>query len=155
MTFPASHNYDVVGLGVSTVDILALVEHFPTGDDTQPALAMGVQGGGPVASALAALARLALTQGDLPSAIAYVEEIWRYLQTNNLDGLDEPFLVYLICCQVLRAAEDERFRPLLERAYQLLQNQALRISDPEMRKSFLHNVVAHSELAKLWEASQP
>ena len=58
MTFPASHNYDVVGLGVSTVDILALVEHFPTGDDTQPALAMGVQGGGPVASALAALARL-------------------------------------------------------------------------------------------------
>jgi len=104
---------------------------------------------------LAALARLALTQGDLPSAIAYVEEIWRYLQTNNLDGLDEPFLVYLICCQVLRAAEDERFRPLLERAYQLLQNQALRISDPEMRKSFLHNVVAHSELAKLWEASQP
>lgn len=53
-----SRNYDVVGLGVSTIDILALVDHFPSGDDAQPALAMGVQGGGPVASALAALARL-------------------------------------------------------------------------------------------------
>ncbi len=104
---------------------------------------------------LAALAFLALTQGDLPCASAYVEEILRYLQTNSLDGLDEPFLVYLTCCQVLQAAGDERFAALLGRSYQLLQNQAVRISDPEMRKSFLCNVVAHSELVKLWESSQP
>jgi len=50
--------YDVLGLGVSTLDILALVDHFPAGEEVQRADDLTLQGGGPVATAIVALARL-------------------------------------------------------------------------------------------------
>jgi sugar/nucleoside kinase (ribokinase family) len=50
--------FDVLGLGVSTLDILALVDHFPTGEEIQRADDLTIQGGGPVATAIVALARL-------------------------------------------------------------------------------------------------
>ena len=49
---------DVIGLGVSTVDILSQVEHLPVEEEVQRALEMSVQGGGPVATAMVTLARL-------------------------------------------------------------------------------------------------
>ena len=36
---------EVLGLGVSTLDILSLVDHFPTGDGVQRAGALTLQGG--------------------------------------------------------------------------------------------------------------
>lgn len=50
--------FDVLGLGVSTVDALYLVDHFPSDEENQQALAMTLQGGGPVATAIVTLARL-------------------------------------------------------------------------------------------------
>jgi len=50
--------YDVIGLGVSTLDILARVDHFPAGEEIQRADDLTLQGGGPVATAIVALARL-------------------------------------------------------------------------------------------------
>jgi sugar/nucleoside kinase (ribokinase family) len=50
--------FDVLGLGVSTVDALYLVDHFPSHEENQQALAMTLQGGGPVATAVVTLARL-------------------------------------------------------------------------------------------------
>jgi sulfofructose kinase len=50
--------FDVIGLGVSTVDTVALVDHFPAGEEVQRAIEMTVQGGGPVATAVVTLARL-------------------------------------------------------------------------------------------------
>jgi sugar/nucleoside kinase (ribokinase family) len=49
---------DVVGLGVSVIDIVQRVDHFATGEEVQRALDVTVQGGGPVATALVTLARL-------------------------------------------------------------------------------------------------
>jgi len=49
---------DVVGLGVSVMDIVQRVDHFPTGEGVQRALDMTIQGGGPVATAIVTLARL-------------------------------------------------------------------------------------------------
>ena len=49
---------DVIGLGASTMDVLTLVEHFPTGREVQQALSTVIQGGGPVATALVAVSRL-------------------------------------------------------------------------------------------------
>ena len=49
---------DVVGLGVSTLDIIALVDEFPARQGVQKARDMAIQGGGPVATAMVALARL-------------------------------------------------------------------------------------------------
>jgi sulfofructose kinase len=52
---------EVIGLGVSTVDVVALVDHFPSTREVQQALELKVQGGGPVATAMAALAKLGAT----------------------------------------------------------------------------------------------
>jgi sugar/nucleoside kinase (ribokinase family) len=57
MTIP-EHHLEVVGLGVSTLDIVTLVDHFPSQEQVQRALAVTVQGGGPVATAMVTLARL-------------------------------------------------------------------------------------------------
>jgi len=49
---------DVVGLGAATIDLITVVEHFPARREAQQALAMAIQGGGPVATAIVAAARL-------------------------------------------------------------------------------------------------
>jgi sulfofructose kinase len=49
---------DVIGLGASTIDIITLVDHFPTKRENQQALAMTIQGGGPVATAMVTVSRL-------------------------------------------------------------------------------------------------
>ncbi len=50
----------LVCLGRSTVDLLNLVDHFPTGDDLIRVKDSSIQGGGPVATAAAAASRLGL-----------------------------------------------------------------------------------------------
>jgi len=50
--------FDVIGLGASTVDLLTVVERFPTRREAQQALFTTIQGGGPVATAMAAASRL-------------------------------------------------------------------------------------------------
>jgi sugar/nucleoside kinase (ribokinase family) len=49
---------EVIGLGASTIDILTLVEHFPTRREVRQALSTAIQGGGPVATAMVAVSRL-------------------------------------------------------------------------------------------------
>jgi len=43
--------YDIVGIGVSAVDVLTVVEEFPAREGVQRAVRSSVQGGGPVATA--------------------------------------------------------------------------------------------------------
>lgn len=50
--------FDVVGLGLATVDILTLAPRLPQADDVLAARQIIFQGGGPVATALVAAARL-------------------------------------------------------------------------------------------------
>jgi hypothetical protein len=99
---------------------------------------------------LAGLALVALTQGDLAQARAHVEEILAHLESGSLDGTDEPFRVYLTCDRVLRANGDLRAEGLLETAHRLLQEEAARIADQALRRSFLENVAAHCEIVAAW-----
>jgi sugar/nucleoside kinase (ribokinase family) len=64
---------DVVGLGVSTIDILSLVDHLPVGEEVQRAIDMTVQGGGPVATAIVTLVRL----GASTAMIDAIGDDWR------------------------------------------------------------------------------
>lgn len=64
---------DVIGLGVSTLDILSLVETFPTGDEVQRATAVTVQGGGPVSTAIVTAAAL----GARTAMIDRLGDDWR------------------------------------------------------------------------------
>jgi sulfofructose kinase len=59
--------FDVIGLGASTVDILTLVEHFPTRREIQQALSTTIQGGGPVATAMVAASRLGCSSAMIDS----------------------------------------------------------------------------------------
>jgi len=51
-------SFEVLGLGVSTLDVLARVDHLPADEEVQRASEMMVQGGGPIATAMVTLARL-------------------------------------------------------------------------------------------------
>jgi DNA-binding SARP family transcriptional activator/predicted ATPase len=104
-----------------------------------------------VSETLAGLARLALAQGNLPPAMAWVEEILCLLETHSLNDADEPLRIYWTCYQVLQADYHPRARTILETGYQQLQIQAARIRDEAMRRSFLNNVAVHRELAAAWE----
>ncbi|MBA2389228.1 MAG: tetratricopeptide repeat protein [Geodermatophilaceae bacterium] len=101
---------------------------------------------------LAGLARAALVQEDLPRARQVVETILVFLEGRRLDGSDEPLRIYLTCYRVLKAVEDARAQVILGAAYQLSQEQATRISDSVLQRSFLENVPAHREIVVAWQA---
>jgi sulfofructose kinase len=65
--------FDVVGLGVSPLDIVTLVDHFPAEEGVQMALDTAVQGGGPVATAMVTLARL----GARTAMLDAIADDWR------------------------------------------------------------------------------
>lgn len=58
MNFLADTVFDVVGLGVATLDLFTVVEKFPSCRQVERAVSMTTDGGGPVATALVTLAKL-------------------------------------------------------------------------------------------------
>ncbi len=56
--FQSLTDYDIVGIGVSTLDVLTIVEDFAASEGVQQAIEAKFQGGGPVATALVAAAKL-------------------------------------------------------------------------------------------------
>ncbi|MFQ5343046.1 MAG: tetratricopeptide repeat protein [Anaerolineae bacterium] len=127
----------------------------------QPNLAM---------ESLAGLARVSLAQDDLTQAQAQVEEILAHMEINTpsidrghgpstgpstssgeasghgLEGTVDPLQVYLTCYRVLCANQDARAEEVLETAHAVLQEQASKIDDSRLRRSFLENVPAHREI---------
>lgn len=103
----------------------------------------------------AGLAHLFLRQGALAQATAQITPILDFLaEGNQLDGIYEPFQVYLTCYDVLMAnGEEERGRELLTTAHTLLQERAAKISDPVMRSSFLNKVSTHHRLMTAFQQS--
>ena len=101
------------------------------------------------------LARVAVVQGNLTAALDYVNEIVSYL-ANGESLLDtwEPLRIYLICYQVLQLAGDSRAEEIIKTAFNLLQNQAARITDPTYRSLFLENIPWHREIIEAWESRQ-
>lgn len=100
---------------------------------------------------LAGLARLAQAMGNLDQAQDYVAEILDLLETTAPEATlstFEPFRVYLTCHRLLAANQDERASSILQTAYRLLQEQAARITDEKLRRSFLENVPEHQDIAR-------
>jgi hypothetical protein len=103
---------------------------------------------------LTGLAHLHLVQGNLAEAGAHVEEILGYLDAGHtLEGTAEPFRIYLTCYRVLQANTDPRAPGVLLSAHNALQERAAKISDEELRRSYLENVAAHRELQSEWQAA--
>jgi adenylate cyclase len=106
------------------------------------------------ADGLAGLARVALGQGNTGQAQLHAEAILSHLEGNTLDGADEPMRVHLTCYRILRASDAPRAQDILDSTYHLLQEQAAKISDEELRHSFLENVAAHREVIREFVESQ-
>jgi tetratricopeptide (TPR) repeat protein len=104
---------------------------------------------------LAGLAEAALGLGDRAQAQAHVAEILAYLEAGGmLFASWKPSRIYLTCYRALRACGDPRAPALLATAHRLLQEQAARIPDEAMRRSFLENVAENRELVAEFAAAQ-
>jgi NADPH-dependent 7-cyano-7-deazaguanine reductase QueF len=60
------------------------------------------------------------------------------------------FPAYLACYQVLQANHDPRADRILETAYTLLQERAVKITTRTLHRSFMENVVEHRGIVQAW-----
>ncbi|MBN1876690.1 MAG: tetratricopeptide repeat protein [Anaerolineae bacterium] len=98
----------------------------------------------------AGLARVALLQDNVPQAQEHVAAILAYLDGGgSVDGMENPFQVYLICYQVLQASSEARASQILEQAFNQLQARTHKIN-PDSRRPFLENVPAHRKLVQTY-----
>ncbi|HNR45599.1 MAG TPA: adenylate/guanylate cyclase domain-containing protein [Anaerolineaceae bacterium] len=88
--------------------------------------------------------------GHSQEALTLTETILKHLETNTLDGVEEPGRVYLTCYDVLHAHQDERAASVLKTAQENLIGKANRISDVESRRGFLENVAVHRQIMTLF-----
>jgi len=103
----------------------------------------------------ASLARVAFKRGDLSIAQNITDSILSYLdEGNTLDNTEKPFRIYLTCYEVLKVNNNPRADTILEEAYNLLQERTVKISDEELRHSFLDNVAENREIVKEYEENR-
>jgi len=91
MHVPGAKIYDVVGLGVSTLDLFMVVDEFPGMELVQRAQRSLLQGGGPIATAMVALSRL----GCKTALIDKLGDDWRgklILEEFEREGVSTEFL---------------------------------------------------------------
>ncbi|MGB7094348.1 MAG: tetratricopeptide repeat protein [Anaerolineales bacterium] len=116
---------------------------------------------------LAGLSAVCLAAGNQASAKTHVDLILNHLesaQTSEVDdqpdqagavpglaGTRDPMWIYLMCFRVLAAVQDQRAGDILRTAQSLVEQQASKISDPDLHYSFLNNVKANQEIQSLYE----
>lgn len=98
---------------------------------------------------LAALARLAYKEEKLDVALDFVHSILKRITAAPIDFSDAVFWTYLICAEVLIETNAPELRDVVYRAQRLMYNIAEKISDPDIRRSFLENVPANRKLASV------
>ncbi|MFN8445024.1 MAG: tetratricopeptide repeat protein [Caldilineaceae bacterium] len=96
----------------------------------------------------AGLANVRLAQQDLVGALSLIEQVLLRLEQALAGTADAPELL-LTCYGVLAATHDERALAILQQAWQIVQSQAAKISDPALRASFLYNVPVNRALGQL------
>lgn len=90
-------HFDVIGIGVSPIDIITLVDHYPEEREVQKALDMVIQGGGPVATAMVTLARL----GAKTAMVDKLGNDWRgklILDEFIKEGVDTRYITQQFNC---------------------------------------------------------
>lgn len=98
---------------------------------------------------LAALARLAYKEEKLDVALDFVHSILKRITAAPIDFSDAVFWTYLICADILIETNAPELRDVVYRAQRLMYNIAEKISDPDIRRSFLENVPANRKLASV------
>lgn len=102
--------------------------------------------------AVAGLARVALAQDDITSALRQVEVLLAHLDSGGtLEGSDASLLILLTNYEVLARAGDARAPGCLEHAHAALQAKAAQISDAQLRRGFLTNIPHHRAIVAAWQ----
>ena len=87
LLFPKDRPFDVVGMGLNSVDFLSLVPQFPASNSKMKTLRFSRQGGGQVATALVALSRWGIVTKYIGKVGA--DDLGRYsLQSICQEGID-------------------------------------------------------------------
>jgi tetratricopeptide (TPR) repeat protein len=101
---------------------------------------------------LAGKARCSLNLGQHAEAKQSAEELWNYLRENGSSGMELPVLSYLTCAEIYEEVGDaKKYTAATREGYQLLMEMAEKISDPDMRRSYLENVPEHRSMVELWD----
>lgn len=99
---------------------------------------------------LAGLADIAWQQGKIDDALDYSQKTLNQIKKYGINGAEYPLRVYLTCINLLDAlGKTEEATRLSTSAYQLLQERANHISNPEARHSFLNNIPRHKKILSL------
>lgn len=109
----------------------------------QPHLALQSQAG---------LARVRIAQGRTAHALALVDPIVAQLAALRQQDVEDPSMLWLNCYWVLWANNDRRAEAVLVEAHDIVQERAGRISDPAMRRTFLHNIAVHRQIIDAWQS---
>jgi class 3 adenylate cyclase/tetratricopeptide (TPR) repeat protein len=92
----------------------------------------------------AGLARCALKLGDLELAQRLAQELWVYLQQNQTVGMEFPILAYQTCAITFeQCAQQQQKAEALHLGYAMLMDNARRISEPNWRQVYLHQIPEH------------
>ena len=106
-----------------------------------------------VHDATAGRARVALAQGDTPTALRHVEVLMAHLAAGGtLDGTIGLRQIQLTCQQALTAAGDARAHDMLARAHAHMQAEVATISDARLQQTFLNQVPENRAILAAWQA---
>lgn len=100
------------------------------------------------------LAWLAFEQGDRTKAVATLAPFIAVQAQTPLDFTTEPLLMLWRAYQILAANQDERAPQVLLTVYQQLQQQAMTISDDELRQNFLTQVAHHQAIIQTFQTQK-
>jgi class 3 adenylate cyclase/tetratricopeptide (TPR) repeat protein len=104
-----------------------------------------------VPEAQSGLVRIALVESDMTKAQRIVDEILGAMAGIDLEAMEEPLEVLMVCFRVLQSIQDfPHARAVLESAYQILQNRLKKIGDAERKRIFLEKIPVHRELMTAW-----
>jgi predicted ATPase/class 3 adenylate cyclase len=85
--------------------------------------------------------------GDMPQALSYAQQALTILDKCEGEGPEFPQRDYFLCYQVLAAVEDTATaHHALTAAYQLVMKRSDKITDPDLRRSFLEQVSINREI---------
>lgn len=103
-----------------------------------------------VMGAYAGLLNCSVELGNKAKIEKYSALILEFLeQGGNIIEVWEPFKVYVSCIKGLREINDNKWEDVLQNAYNLLNDNSLRIQDEKERQNYLENVKTHKEIINL------
>jgi tetratricopeptide (TPR) repeat protein/predicted Ser/Thr protein kinase len=101
---------------------------------------------------LAGSTRCSMKLGQLDEATQSVEKLWGYLKEHGSGSMELPVLSYLTCVDAFREIGDtENCATVAHAGYEVLMEMADKISDQDMRRSFLDNVPEHRTMVEMWD----